>query len=256
MASAPQSLPLFYNALEPLSSETHAAFKMRMLDRATFLVGQHANPITVDEFVMAQRTLPIVFTSGDDAIPIALMGLNEGVNVFIGDDGKLTEDTVYVPAYVRRYPFMLARLRPDAEELSLCFDPTGEAIGAFDDGEALFADGKPTEVVQNILGFNEQFEQAGARTANFMSELREMGLLMEGEVTLQVEGNEQPFIYRGFQMVNEEKLNELRGDQLRKIQKSGLLPLIYAHLFSLSTLPQIFDRQVKLGKAPVPQLVN
>ncbi|MEB0303429.1 SapC family protein, partial [Mucilaginibacter sp. 5C4] len=93
-------------------------------------------------------------------------------------------DTVYVPAYVRRYPFMLARLRPDAEELSLCFDPTGEAIGAFDDGEALFADGKPTEVVQNILGFNEQFEQAGARTANFMSELREMGLLMEGEVTL------------------------------------------------------------------------
>ena len=249
MASAPQSLPLFYNALEPLSSETHAAFKMRMLDRATFLVGQHAIPITVDEFVMAQRTLPIVFTSGDDAIPIALMGLNEGVNVFIGDDGKLTEDTVYVPAYVRRYPFMLARLRPDAEELSLCFDPTGEAIGAFDDGEA-------TEVVQNILGFNEQFEQAGARTANFMSELREMGLLMEGEVTLQVEGNEQPFIYRGFQMVNEEKLNELRGDQLRKIQKSGLLPLIYAHLFSLSTLPQIFDRQVKLGKAPVPQLVN
>ncbi|MGY2733429.1 SapC family protein [Sphingomonas sp. UYP23] len=256
MASAPQSLPLFYNALEPLSSETHAAFKMRMLDRATFLVGQHAIPVTVDEFVMAQRTLPIVFTSGDDAIPIALMGLNEGVNVFIGDDGKLTEDTVYVPAYVRRYPFMLARLRPDAEELSLCFDPTGEAIGAFDDGEALFADGKPTEVVQNILSFNEQFEQAGARTADFMVELRELGLLMEGEVTLQVEGNEQPFIYRGFQMVNEEKLNELRGDQLRKIQKSGLLPLIYAHLFSLSTLPQIFDRQVRLGKAPVPQLVN
>ena len=248
MASAPQSLPLFYNALEPLSSETHAAFKMRMLDRATFLVGQHAIPITVDEFVMAQRTLPIVFTSGDDAIPIALMGLNEGVNVFIGDDGKLTEDTVYVPAYVRRYPFMLARLRPDAEELSLCFDPTGEAIGAFDDGEALFADGKPTEVVQNILGFNEQFEQAGARTANFMSELREMGLLMEGEVTLQVEGNEQPFIYRGFQMVNEEKLNELRGDQLRKMQQSGMLPLIFAHLFSLSLMRDVFARQMRQGK--------
>jgi|UniRef100_UPI0035CAA70D hypothetical protein len=256
MASAPQSLPLFYNALEPLSSETHAAFKMRQLDRAAFLVGQHAIPITVDEFVAAQRTLPIVFTSGDDAIPIALMGLNEGVNVFIGDDGKLTEDQVYVPAYVRRYPFMLARLRPDADELSLCFDPTGEAIGAFEDGEALFADGKPTEIVQNVLSFNEQFEQAGARTANFMTEIRELGLLMEGEVTLQVEGNDKPFVYRGFQMINEEKLNELRGDQLRKIQKSGLLPLLYAHLFSLSTLPQIFDRQVKLGKAPVPQLIN
>ncbi len=89
-----------------------------------------------------------------------------------------------------------------------------------------------------------------------MNELRELDLLMEGEVTLQIEGNDKPFIYRGFQMVNEEKLNELRGDQLRKIQKSGLLPLLYAHLFSLSTLPQVFDRQVKLGKAPVPQLID
>lgn len=254
MASAPQSLPLFYNTLEPLSSETHAAFKLRVQDRAKFLVGQHAIPITVDEFVAAQRSLPIVFTTGDDAIPIALMGLNEGVNVFIDDEGKMVDEPIYVPAYVRRYPFMLARLRPEAEELSLCFDPTAETIGAFDDGEALFADGKPTEIVQNILTFNEQFEQAGARTANFMSELRELGLLMDGEVTLQMQGFEQPFIYRGFQMINEEKLNDLRGDQLRKIQKSGLLALIYAHMFSLAALPQVFERQVQLGKAPTPQL--
>lgn len=256
MASAPQSLPLFYNALEPLSSDTHAAFKLRMQDRAKFLVGQHAIPITVDEFVAAQRSLPIVFTTGDDAIPIALMGLNEGVNVFIDDDGKMVDEPIYVPAYVRRYPFMLARLRPDAEELSLCFDPTADTLGAFEDGEALFEDGKPTEIVQNILTFNEQFEQAGARTANFMTELRELGLLMDGEVTLQMQGFEQPFIYRGFQMINEEKLNDLRGDQLRKIQKSGLLALIYAHMFSLAALPQVFERQVKLGKAPTPQLAG
>ncbi len=256
MASAPQALPLFYNALEPLSSETHANFRFNAADSAPFLVNQHAIPVTVDEFVAAQPWLPIVFTTGADSIPIALMGLNEGVNVFVGDDGKLIEDKVYVPAYIRRYPFMLARLRPDAQDLSLCFDPTSETIGAFDQGEALFADGKPTELVQNILGFNEQFEQAGARTANFMTELREMDLLMDGEFTLNMAGNDQPFVYRGFQIVNEEKLNDLRGDQLRKIQKSGLLPLVYAHLFSLTTLPQIFDRQVKLGKVPVQQLIN
>ncbi|WP_026046483.1 MULTISPECIES: SapC family protein [unclassified Sphingomonas] len=256
MASAPQALPLFYNALEPLSSETHANFRFAAGDSAPFLVNQHAIPVTVDEFVAAQPWLPIVFTTGADSIPIALMGLNEGVNVFVGDDGKLIEDKVYVPAYIRRYPFMLARLRPDAQELSLCFDPTSETIGAFEQGEPLFAEGKPTELVQNILGFNEQFEQAGARTANFMTELRELDLLMDGEFTLNMAGNDQPFVYRGFQIVNEEKLNDLRGDQLRKIQKSGLLPLVYAHLFSLTTLPQIFDRQVKLGKVPAPQLIN
>lgn len=252
MASAP--LPLFYNGLEPLSSDTHANYKVRQQDRAPFLATTHAVPVTIDEFPLAQRYLPIVFSIGDDAIPIALMGLNEGVNVFLDDEGKLIDDNVYVPAYVRRYPYMLARLRPDAQELSLCFDPTSESIGAFEDGDALFADGQPTELTKGILSFNESFEQAGARTQQFMNELKELELLMDGEVSIQQEGVEQPFIYRGFQMVNEEKLTNLRGDQLRKMTQSGMLPLLYAHLFSLSLMRELFAKQVKLGKMPQPQL--
>ncbi len=251
MASAP--LPLFYNGLEPLSSETHATWRVRQLDAAPFLVGQHAIPITTDEFPLVQRFMPIVFSIGDDAIPLALMGLNEVVNVFVGDDGKLTENNLYVPAYVRRYPYMLARLRPDSEELSLCFDPTSEAIGAFDEGDALFENGQPSQVTKSILDFSEQFEQAGARTQAFMNELRELDLLMEGEVTIQPEQEQPPFVYRGFQMVNEEKLAALRGDQLRKMSQSGMLPLLYAHLFSLSLMREIFGRQAQQGKMPQPQ---
>jgi hypothetical protein len=252
MASAP--LPLFYNGLEPLSSETHADWRVRQQDSAPFLVGQHAIPITTDEFPLVQRHMPIVFSVGDDAIPLALMGLNEGVNVFMGDDGKLTETNFYVPAYVRRYPYMLARLRPDAEELSLCFDPTSEALGAYDDGEPLFENGQPSQVTKAILDFAEQFEQAGARTQAFMNELREQELLMDGEVTIQIDENQQPFVYRGFQMINEEKLAGLRGDQLRKMSQSGMLPLLYAHLFSLSLMREIFGRQAQQGKVPQPQL--
>lgn len=246
MASAP--LPLFYNGLEPLSSETHANWRIRQQDSAPFLVGQHAIPVTTDEFPLVQRHMPIVFSVGDDAIPLALMGLNEGVNVFIGDDGKLAEQNFYVPAYIRRYPYMLARLRPDADELSLCFDPTSEAIGPFDEGDALFENGQPSQVTKAILDFAQQFEEAGARTQNFMNELREQELLMDGEVTIQMEENQQPFVYRGFQMINEEKLAGLRGDQLRKMSQSGMLPLLYAHLFSLSLMRDIFGRQAAQGK--------
>jgi len=174
--------------------------------------------------------------------------------VFVGDDGKLTETTFYVPAYVRRYPYMLARLHPDAQELSLCFDPTSPTLGEFEDGDALFENGQPTELTKNILGFNESFEQAGARTQNFMKELRELDLLMDGEVTIQPDGAEQPFVYRGFQMINEEKLIDLRGDALRKMSKSGMLPLLYAHLFSLSLMRDIFARQAQLGQTPQPQM--
>jgi hypothetical protein len=255
MASA-APLPLFYNGLEPLSSETHADWRVRPQETAPFLIGQHAIPLTVEEFPLVQRFMPIVFSIGDDAIPLALMGLNEGVNVFMTDEGKINEPNFYVPAYIRRYPYMLARLRPEADELSLCFDPTSETIGAFDDGEKLFEGGQPSEFTKGILQFAEQFEQAGARTQGFMNELREMKLLMDGEVSIQVEENDQPFIYRGFQMIDEQKLNDLRGDQLRKMSQSGMLPLLYAHLFSLSLMREIFARQAQMGQMPQPQLAN
>ena len=251
MASAPQQLPLFYNGLEPLSSELHADYRIRPATTAAFLVNQHAIPVTVDEFSLVQRFMPIIFSAGEDSIPIALMGLNEGANVFVDADGKLVEENFYVPAYVRRYPYLLARLRPDAQELSLCFDPTSDTIGKFDEGEPLFTDGQPSDVTRNILSFNEQFEQAGARTSQFMKELRDLDLLMDGEVSIQQDGVEQPFVYRGFQMVNEEKLNDLRGDQLRKINQNGLLPLIHAHLFSLQLMRDVFEAQVAQGKGPI-----
>jgi len=257
MASAPQqSLPLFYNQLEPLSSQAHADFRIRIRDKAPFLANQHAVPVTVEEFPLVQRFMPIVFSVGEDPVPLALMGLNDGVNTFFDEEGTLLEPNFYVPAYIRRYPYLLARLRPDTDELSLCFDPSSDTIGAFEDGDKLFENGEPTETTKNILQFNEQFEQAGARTAMFMKDLKELGLLMDGEVTIQQEGNEQPFIYRGFMMIDENKLNELRGDQLRKIVQNGMLPLVYAHLFSLALMRDIFGRQVRLGKMPQPQLVT
>ncbi len=257
MATAPQQpLPLFYKNLEPLSSQTHADFRVRSTDRAPFVTNIHAIPLTVEEFPLAQRSMPIVFSVGDDPVPLALMGLNEGVNVFFDDEGKLVQDNFYVPAYIRRYPYLLARLDPNNEDLSLCFDPTTDLIGKFDEGEALFVDGQPSDTTKAILDFNRSFEEAGQRTTLFVKDLKEMDLLMDGEVSIQPEGAAQPFIYRGFMMVDEAKLNELRGDQLRKIVQNGMLPLIYAHLFSLAMMRDVFARQQQQGKMPAPQLVS
>ena len=253
MASAAeaQGLPVLYNDLVPLSKNDHAAWKMRPMESLSLLSKTHAVPLTVDEFGLALRHYPIVFSSGSEPIPLALMGLNEGANVFVSKDGQLTPNTIYVPAYVRRYPFMLARLRPDSDEMSLCFDPSSGLLGEFEDGAALFGeDGEPTQQTKDTLAFCEQFEMAGQRTNQFARELAESGLLEEGEVSITHEKAPQPYIYRGFQMVNEEKLRDLRGDQLRKMNQNGMLTLIHAHLFSLSLVTDIFNRQMEQGKVP------
>jgi len=243
-------LPLLYNDLEPLNRNVHGQYKVRRVGGLDRVAQTHAIPVTVDEFAMAQRHFPLVFSAGDNPVPIALMGLHEGTNTFFDEKGEVREPTTYIPAYLRRYPFILARVREDTDELSLCFDPTSGAVGEFDEGEALFDGEEPSEATKAILQFCEQFEQAGHRTQAFMNELKESGLLMDGEVAIQPEGADQPFTYRGFQMVDEEKFQNLRGDELRKLNQNGGLALIMAHLFSLSVIREIFGRQVRQGTGP------
>lgn len=249
--AAPNALPFLYNQLEPLNSNQHGNLRVRGLASLPELATAHAIPLTIDEFAMAQRHYPIIFSVGQDPVPLALMGLNEGVNTFVDDQGVPLDRSVYMPAYLRRYPFLLAKLREDSDELSLCFDPTSGAIGEFEDGQPLFDGEQPSEATGAVLQFCEQFETAGQRTQLFMAELKRAGLLMDGEVAIQPEGAAQPFVYRGFQMVDEEKLRDMRGDELRKMNQNGMLALVFAHLFSLGQIREVFARQVQQGRGPV-----
>ena len=290
MASAPQpQLPLFYKDLLPLNSRDHGDWKVGSFENAEFLASTHAIPLTVDEFVDAQRDYPIVFTAGENPLPIALMGLNEGVNTFIGDDGKLVS-RVYVPAYVRRYPFILAKLQQDSDDMSLCFDPSAGVIGKRDDGNVLFREvtaedvaeqeaklaeiaeeqgegalvelpqklsvGEiiPTEYTQNVLDFCRKFEEAGQRTRNFLEELKKLDILMDGEIAItRSDAPDTPFVYRGFRMVDENKLRELPAETTEALNKNGMGMLIHAHLFSLNLMRTVFERQSAQGKVPTPQ---
>jgi hypothetical protein len=254
MASAPQAqtLPLLYNDLVPLNIEQHGNYKLRIENKAPYIIGVHAVPLTIEEFAPCQRFMPIVFSSGPNPVPLALMGLNEGVNTLVEADGTLRREDGYVPAYIRRYPWMLVRLNPDKEEMSLCFDPTCDIIGEQEEGQPLIENGEATQLTKDLLQFCEQFEESALRTNAFMTELVETGLLMDGELSITTGDTEQPFVYRGFLMVNEEKLRDLRGDQLRKMSQNGMLPLLYSHLLSLQGMSEIFNRQRQLGLGPVP----
>lgn len=254
MATAPQpQLPLFYNDLLPLNSRDHSDWKVGAFENADFIAKSHAIPVTVDEFVDAQRDFPIVFTAGENPLPIALFGLNEGVNTYVGDDGKIVPD-VYLPAYARRYPFILAKLQPDSDDMSLCFDPSAGVVKKQDEGQQLFGeDGQPTEYTQGVLDFCRKFEESGHRTKAFMEELKKLDILMDGEIAItRGDAPDTPFIYRGFKMVDENKLRELSAETIESLNKNGMIMLIHAHLFSLNLMRKLFERQLVQGKIPMP----
>ncbi len=243
MATSPNAdarLPLYYNSLVPLSSQVHGKFGLTPREGHAFASAVHAIPLTVDEFALAHRHYPIVFGVGEDPAPLALVGLADGQNLFLNEKGEWQANT-YIPAYVRRYPFMLAKLTPDAQQLSLVFDDTSGQI-AEGSGDPLFDGDQPSELTKNILSFCEQFEMSIARTRQFMDELKKLNLLMDAEVTVQNPAMDKPAVFRGFRMVNEEKLRELRGDQSRKLVQSGMMGLVYAHMLSLSLIGELFGR--------------
>lgn len=237
MANEQNQLPLFYKSLIPLTSTEHLNFGIQTNFGQAFAHEVNAVPITVDEFAAAQRYYPIVFAPGPDGgTPLVLLGLREGENLFCDKEGKWNPAT-YVPAYVRRYPFLLAKLAPDAEELSLCFDDQSGVVIAGGEGK-LFEGTEPSDVTKNILSFCEQFEHAVQRTRQFMQDINELDLLVDAEATIN-EGA-QPIVFRGFHMIAEDKVQNMHGDKARKLVKSGGMGLIYAHFFSLQTMRELY----------------
>jgi hypothetical protein len=86
-----------------------------------------------------------------------------------------------------------------------------------------------------------------------MDELAKHELLMDGEIAItQNDKPDNPYVYRGFQMVDENKLRELPNATVEELNKNGMLMLIHAHLFSLNLMRMVFSRQAAQGKVPEP----
>ncbi|GAB4141996.1 MAG: SapC family protein [Sphingomonadales bacterium] len=237
--SGQNQLPPLYNNLVPLNPSQHANLSFRPTGDFKFARDLNAVPVMAEEFPLAQRNYPIMFTTGKVVQPLAILGLREGENMFVNDKGEWQENA-YIPAYVRRYPFLLARLRPDDDRLSLCIDDT--APGVSNNGEdKLFNGNEPTELTNNVLKFCEQFDVAGARTRAFCEKMTEMKLFEEGEAVLQ--GPDKPIRFTGLTSISEKALRELKDEQILELTKQNYLPIIHAQLFSLSAMRGLITHQ-------------
>jgi hypothetical protein len=242
---------LFYSQPEPLSPETHGKMGVKSMDGPFgFARAGHAIPLTVGEFPPAAMTGPIIFV-GEEKMPIAVMGLNAGQNMFVGDNG-LFEPGVYVPAYIRRYPFVFAN-DDNAKQMVLCVDRAAEFVVESNPDLPFFeADGQPSQYTKNCIEFCNNFEIERQRTANFVQVLKDLDLFESKTATFTptdangVAG--EPQIIAEYFGVSEEKLNKLPADKLVELRDNGALPQIYAHLVSLLC----WDRLVALTLARQP----
>lgn len=228
------ALPLGYGSLTVLAAERHASLPFRKRRDYDFAKGLHATPIAADEFSRAHLHFPIVFSKSDPVLPVALLGMEPGKNDFVSADGKWREGT-YVPSFLRRYPFALARESKDSERMLLCADLTAPNFDpeAGPSEEKLFQDAKPTEFAQRILDFCQKYEEAMAKTRRTAEQIDKLGLFEDAQVTVERPGGGKVKI-DGFRIVSEEKMRALDDATLADLARRGIIGLIAAHHYSIA----------------------
>ncbi len=237
--------PIFINSVVHKSVRvapvTHYQFAAKL--NSVLTVGQ--------EFLEAAKFFPVVFSRNESRqmVPVSILGLKTGENLFIDEAGRW-RDGAYVPAFFRRYPFILAsNVGPDSS-FAVCVDSSYKGFGD-KKGMLLFdRDGNQTAEFKKVIEFLQNYQLQFEKTKAFISLIEEYGLFKEVKANITLPTGAK-IGFTGLLMVDEEALLGLADDRVLNLFREGYLTWIYAHLYSLSnfrSLMALTDKQEEARK--------
>lgn len=235
-----------YRAPELLDSVRHRHKRLQNLTDYSVTQHMHAVFVAASEFPLAALDFPIIFVNTGERLangrpmvsPVALLGLVANENLRL--DGTRW-DARYVPAFIRRFPFLTAGVQ-GASAPAVFVDASWSGFSDTE-GEPLFDDqGQPTALLKGAIEFLQRFDAEQQRTRAFCTRLVELDLLKEmaADATLP---NGETLKVEGLVMVDEEKLNALPDAQVLELHRSGMLMLLQAHLMSLANMQPLVERK-------------
>ena len=171
-------------------------------------------------------------------MPLALLGLREGQNLYLNAQGQW--DARYVPAFVRRYPYILQG-DANAQQMLVLVDAGAEGFD-HEQGERLFNDdGSNTALMDQTIAMLHSFSQAAEYTAGLVRRLRELDLLTARSINAVTPDGEKIQL-NGVFAVDEVRLNALGDADLLGLARNGYLAAIHAHMISLYNIDRLIAR--------------
>jgi hypothetical protein len=247
------TLPLFYSQPVPFDTAVHGALQFaEAAPDFGFASGVNVIPLLVSEVAQAVRHYPLVFLpSTQDVAPtlVALVDLGDNVNRFVNSQGQWRADT-YIPAYVRRYPFLPLRV-PDKPDPILGIDIGASWINA-KGGEVLVdATGHATPRLERVMAFQLEYQQQAEMTVVMCAALQGSAVL-EPRTLSWKSAQGEPRQVDGFLCVQETKLKALTPGALTALHQADALGLAYAQLLSMSNLQGLVAAATQFTVAPQP----
>ena len=147
---------LIYKTAVPVSRARHGDAHVEVGGDYAFSGEVNSVPLMAVEFPQAASEYAIVFAGPEgELMPAVILGIRGNENLFLSDSDKGWA-AKYIPAFVRRYPFVFSR---NDDRFVLCVDEDYPGLNREGRGQPLFAeDGKPTEGIDE----NEFFTVTGA----------------------------------------------------------------------------------------------
>lgn len=222
---------LFYESVVPVSVSHHKNLCIEHLDY-TFAKGVNSVPLTAVEIPLAAREYTIVFTGERNAvIPVAVLGAEDNKNAYIDRNGKWLVN--YIPAFVRRYPFVFLNSE-DKKTFTLCIDERWAGCNQEGRGKRLFDDqSERTAYLNSMLDFMEKYQGHFEGTQEYCNKLTVLDLLKPMKFEFKSPKGESRSI-GGFWIVDRDKIKSLPAAKLAELAQSDELELIYNHLQSLN----------------------
>lgn len=232
------SLPLFYKKVVPLNKNRHADLWIEPVAGYKHTKDTNSIYVAAIEFPKAAREYPIVFGKGADNIifPVVLLGLKNKQNLYLNKKGQWLAE--YIPAYVRRYPFILATGAGNGESFAVCIDEGFAGFNRDKKGKRLFNDkGEETDLLKQSVEFLKDYQNQIQLTELFCNNINKLGLLEPVQANIEKSGKKQ--VLGGFMCVSRARLKSLSQDKLADLVKSDQMELIFAHLNSLNNLERL-----------------
>ena len=204
-------------------------------------------PVCLEELSSAVTHMPLVFYQNDDFMEIgAVLGLIEGQNLFVRDDGSWP--TKFVPAFFRCHPLRAIDL--ENGETTIVYQEHSDLIVDRSFGDPIFnMDGSEGEVFKNLVALAVAFKRDRERAREACALLAEFELFKPFEPRFkQADGTWIQM--RNLFFIDRTKFKELESHKFIQLQEVRAIEMVYAHQFSLdcfSVLTEIMDARNKFG---------
>ncbi len=229
-------LPPPFTAPALLTARDHAALAYRKAESFKFARSVNSVPVVLSEIPKLLPHYPIAFTTGPNPVLIALLGARNDENLFVGPNGEWAPGT-YIPAYLRRYPFILMEMPDKALALAAEMDP--DFLGT--EGEPLFADGTATKIARAAYKFCSDFQQAFEETKIFCEAVLNSGILRNKKSQFTLTSGAKINL-TGFSAADPEALDELDNRTANSFRKRHWLGPLYLQIASLEHLNEFPQR--------------